>query len=248
MKKALLFTAISAVIFGSCCNQSSDATIEKFNDIQKGVKTAFAPDGRSKTFETTLEKEGNTYVLRGVTTEKEAKDSLLKALETNNIKAQDSLFMLPCAKLGDKIYGVTTQSVVNFRTSGKYSAESATQAMMGTPVKLLQKKGGWTRAITPEGYISWVTSGSIQEMNQEEYNKYMAAPKVIVTDKYVTMTEGPSASSQMVSDAVWGNIFLDLGSNGAWQKVAIADGRTGYLPKSSVQNFDKWLDNLTEMD
>jgi len=244
MKKALLFTAISAVIFGSCCNQSSDATIEKFNDIQKGVKTAFAPDGRSKTFETTLEKEGNTYVLRGVTTEKEAKDSLLKALETNNIKAQDSLFMLPCAKLGDKIYGVTTQSVVNFRTSGKYSAESATQAMMGTPVKLLQKKGGWTRAITPEGYISWVTSGSIQEMNQEEYNKYMAAPKVIVTTKYTTIYEDMSDKSQMVSDAVWGNILLDLGDAGIyWRKVAIADGRTGFIPQRDVQNFDKWLDS-----
>ncbi len=243
MKKILLLTTLATALLGSCCNHSTDATVEKFNDIRKGVKSVWAPDGRSKTFEANLEKEGNGYVLRGVTTEQKAKDSLIKALEINNIKFADSLFMLPCAKLGDKIYGVTTQSVVNFRTSGKYSAESATQAMMGTPVKVLQKKGGWTRAITPEGYISWVTSGSIQEMNEEEFNKYMAAPKVIVTTKYATMTEGPSATSMMVSDVVWGNIFVDLGSQGAWQKVAIADGRTGYLPKSAVQSFDKWLDS-----
>ncbi len=242
MKKILLLTAVSAMFFGSCCNQS-DSTIEKFKDIQKGVKSALAPDGRSKTFETSLEKEGNKYVLRGVTTEQKAKDSLVQALQAANIQFEDSLFMLPCAKLGDKLYGVATQSVINFRTGGKYSAESATQAMMGTPLRILEKKGGWTRAITPEGYISWVTSGSIEYMNEEEFNKYMAAPKVIVTDKYVTMTEGPSASSLMVTDAVWGNILLDLGSVGAWQKVAIADGRTGYLPKSSVQDFNKWLDS-----
>ena len=57
------------------------------------------------------------------------------------------------------------------------------------------------------------------------------------------MTEQPSSSSLMVTDAVWGNIFLDLGTVGAWQKVSIADGRVGYLPKSSVQNFNKWLDS-----
>lgn len=241
MKKILLITAASAMFFASCCNKS-DSTIEKFKEIQKGVKSALAPDGRSKTFETSLEKEGNRYVLRGVTTEQKAKDSLVQALQAANIRFEDSLFMLPCAKLGDKLYGVSTQSVINFRTSGKYSAESATQAMMGTPLRILEKKNGWTRAVTPEGYISWVSSGSIAYMNEEEFNKYMAAPKVIVTDKYTTMYEGPSASSLMVTDAVWGNILLDLGTTGAWQKVAIADGRTGYLPKSSVQNFDKWLD------
>ena len=242
MKKILLITAASAMFFASCCNKS-DSTIEKFKEIQKGVKSALAPDGRSKTFETSLEKEGNRYVLRGVTTEQKAKDSLVQALQAANIRFEDSLFMLPCAKLGDKLYGVSTQSVINFRTSGKYSAESATQAMMGTPLRILEKKNGWTRAVTPEGYISWVSSGSIAYMNEEEFNKYMAAPKVIVTDKYTTMYEGPSASSLMVTDAVWGNILLDLGTTGAWQKVAIADGRTGYLPKSSVQNFDKWLDS-----
>ncbi len=242
MKKILLITAASAMFFASCCNKS-DSTIEKFKEIQKGVKSALAPDGRSKTFETSLEKEGNRYVLRGVTTEQKAKDSLVQALQAANIRFEDSLFMLPCAKLGDKLYGVSTQSVINFRTSGKYSAESATQAMMGTPLRILEKKNGWTRAVTPEGYISWVSSGSIAYMNEEEFNKYMATPKVIVTDKYTTMYEGPSASSLMVTDAVWGNILLDLGTTGAWQKVAIADGRTGYLPKSSVQNFDKWLDS-----
>lgn len=243
MKKILLFSTVMAFAMSSCCNHSSDAVAEKFQDVYKGVKAVHAPDGRSKTFDIKIEKENQNYVLRGSTTEQKAKDSLLEALKINNISVADSVKMLPDAALEGKIYGVATQSVVNFRTSGKYSAESATQAMMGTPVTVLEKKGGWTRAITPEGYISWVTSGSLEYMNKEEFDKYMSAPKVIVTDKYVTMTEQPSASSPMVSDAVWGNIFIDLGTYGAWQKVSIADGRTGYLPKSSVSNFDKWLDS-----
>ena len=244
MRKILLPAILATALLGSCCNHSNDATVEKFNDIKKGVKTVLAPDGRSKTFEATLEKEDGKYVLRGVTTEQKAKDSLVQALQAANIKFEDSLFMLPCAKLGDEVYGVSTQSVINFRTSGKYSAESATQVMMGTPLRILQKKDGWTRAITPEGYISWVTSGSIEYMNEEEFNKYMAAPKVIVTTKYTTIYEDMSDSSQMVSDAVWGNILLDLGDAGIyWRKVAIADGRVGFIPQRDVQNFNKWLDS-----
>lgn len=241
MKKNLLLTALAAVMLSGCCKQSTDATVDKFQDVYKGVKTVFAPDGRSKTFDINIVKEGNAYVLRGVTTERNGKDSLLQALKANNINAIDSIVLLPSAKLGDKIYGVVNQSVINFRTSGKYSAESATQALMGTPLRILEKRGGWTRAITPEGYISWVTSGSITEMNKEDLDVYMAAPKVIVTDKYATLTEKPMEQSEMVSDVVWGNILLDLGTAGSWQKVSISDGRVAYLPKSAVQNFDKWL-------
>ncbi len=244
MKKILLLPAVIAVVMSSCCNNAQDAKITKFEDVYKGVKAVHAPDGRSKTFEMRLAKEDNGYVLRGATTEKVAKDSLLQALKAANVEVLDSVTMLPDAKLGDKIYGVTTQSVVNFRTSGKYSAESATQAMMGTPVKVLEKKGGWTRAITPEGYISWVTSGSIEYMNEAEFNKYTEAKKVIVTDKYVTLYSEPNAKSQMVSDAVWGNILLDLGNSGLfWKKVSIADGREAYVQKSSVEDFGKWLDS-----
>ncbi|MBE6229547.1 MAG: NlpC/P60 family protein [Bacteroidales bacterium] len=245
MKKILLLTSMAAAVLAGCCNHQSDATIEKFNDIKKGVKAVHAPDGRSKTFDASLEKEGDKYVLRGVTTEQQAKDSLAQALKAANIKFEDSLFMLPCAKLGEKTYAVSTQSVINFRTGGKYSAESATQVMMGTPLRLLEKNdNGWTRAITPEGYIAWVTNASYQEMTKEELDAYKAKDKVIVTTKYTTIYEDNSDKSQMVSDAVWGNILIDLGNSGLfWRKVAIADGRTGYIPQKDVTNFDKWLES-----
>lgn len=245
MKKILLLASMAAAVLAGCCNHQQDATIEKFNNIKKGVKAVHAPDGRSKTFDANLEKVGNKYVLKGVTTEQKAKDSLSQALNAANIKFEDSLFMLPCAKLGDKTYAVSTQSVINFRTAGKYSAESATQVMMGTPLRLLEKNdNGWTRAITPEGYIAWVTNASYQEMTKEELDAYKAKDKVIVTTKYTTIYEENSDKSQMVSDAVWGNILIDLGNAGIyWKKVAIADGRTGYIPQRDVTDFKKWLDS-----
>lgn len=241
--KRLSLLALAALLLslGSCRSSSEDATAVKINAIYNGVKSVLAPDSRSKIFEVNVEKRGGEYVLHGATNDAGCRDSLIEALCANNIKVADSICLLPSADLGDKLYGVTAQSVINFRTGDSYSAESATQTLMGTPVGILEKRGGWTRAVTPEGYIAWVSSPSLAEMNLAEFEEYRNGEKVIVTEKYITMYEKPSASSQMVSDAVWGDILLDLGNTGGWKRVAIADGREGYVPDSSVEGLKKWL-------
>ena len=244
MKKLVLLATLPVVaLYGCCGGEKTTKEAAAFETISKEMKAQYAPDGRSKTLEVKLENTANGYALKGVTNQPEAKAAYVKAFEDKGIKVLDSIAMLPSEKLEGKIYGVSNQSVINFRTSGKYSAESATQVMMGTPLQILEKKDGWTRAITPEGYISWVSSGSITYMDKAEFDAYQAAKKVIVTTKYATMYEGPSANSQMVSDVVWGNILLDKGTQGAWLKVAISDGREGYVLKSDVTEFNKWLDS-----
>ena len=242
MKKLILLATLPVVaLYGCCGGEKVSKEAAAFETISKEMKTQYAPDGRSKTLEVKLVETENGYALKGVTNQPEAKEAYVKAFADKGINVLDSIATLPAAELGEKIYGVSNQSVINFRTAGKYSAESATQVMMGTPLQILEKKGGWTRAITPEGYISWVSSGSITYMDKAEFDAYQAAKKVIVTTKYATMYEGPSANSQMVSDVVWGNILLDKGAQGAWQKVAISDGREGYVLKSDVTDFNKWL-------
>ena len=244
MKKLVLLATLPVVaLYGCCGGEKVSKEAAAFETISKEMKTQYAPDGRSKTLEVKLVETENGYALKGVTNQPEAKEAYVKAFADKGIDVLDSIATLPAAELGEKIYGVSNQSVINFRTAGKYSAESATQVMMGTPLQVLEKKGGWTRAITPEGYISWVSSGSITYMDKAEFDAYQAAKKVIVTTKYATMYEGPSANSQMVSDVVWGNILLDKGTQGAWQKVAISDGREGYVLKADVTDFKKWLDS-----
>ena len=244
MKKLVLLATLPVVaLYGCCGGEKVSKEAAAFETISKEMKAQYAPDGRSKTLEVKLVETADGYALKGVTNQPEVKEAYVKAFADKGIAVLDSIQTLPAEDLKDKVYGVSNQSVINFRTSGKYSAESATQVMMGTPLQVLEKKGGWTRAITPEGYISWVTSGSITYMNKEEFDAYKAAKKVIINTKYTTMYEGPSANSQMVSDVVWGNILLDKGAQGAWQKVAISDGREGYVPKADVMDFDKWLDS-----
>lgn len=239
--KSIFFSFLILLFPGILCAQSIEVANKDFAIASKAAKKLYAPDGRSKVFDIQLKEGRGGYVLTGYTTEKIAKDSLISFLKRCDLKITDSIELLPAKELKDKLFGIAIQSVINLRMDNDYAAESGTQIMMGGPLKLLRKSGGWTQVITPEGYISWVTSGSIKEMTKAEFEEYTAKPKVILTSKYTSVTEAPSVDSQQICDAVWGNIFIDLGKSGKFRKVALADGRTGYIPAGQVQDLKKWL-------
>ncbi len=241
MRKILLVSA-SVLILAGCAGNGENQTAAKFKEVCDKVKADNIPDKRVDVFDPVLDNKGETLVLRGVTTNATAKEQLLKGIADASIKVLDSMEILPTAAMGDKIYGVTTLSVINFRTGPDYDAEAATQTMMGAPLKLLMETDGWVRAVTPEGYIAWVRGSGIAKMTKEEFENYIAAPKVVVTDKYISVMETPGGKSP-VSDAVWGNVLLDLGARGSYRAVSLPDGRKGYVNNSSVMDYTKWVNS-----
>lgn len=243
MKKVLF--VVLAFFFVSVCkgDEKSDKVKQLFDKISSEIKAQYAPDRRVKTYEPFLEFSKDGIILRGSTTEPEAKKALLKAIADNNLYVADSMIVLPDPSLGDKIYGITALSVINFRYGPDYDAESATQTVMGTPLRILEKKGGWTRAVTPEGYIAWVTSGSIQPMNEAEYMTWNTSPRLIITTYYTLFRESPSESAAVVMDGVMGNIVRADGESGDYYKVILPNGKSAFVPKVHATCFEKWIDS-----
>jgi len=245
--KKLILSLLVAILAISCTSGKKSEKIQKeFDEMAQQVKQEFAPDRRVKTFEPSVEipEDGDgSLVLKGSTTEAAAKEALLKALLEKNIEVLDSMVILPDPSLGDKTFGITAQSVINFRYGAGYSNESATQALMGAPLRILEKRGGWIRAVTPEGYIAWVTSGSIQPMNQSEFNDWTSAPRLIITTHYTLFCESPSDGSAVISDGVWGNIVRMDGVSGNYYKVILPNGKRAFLLKSHAQDFTKWTES-----
>jgi len=242
MKTRYLFAALLLVAACSAPEQKEDKSLKEINAISNDVKQQHAPDKRSRIYEIVANKDqqGN-YVLRGATNLPEARQALLAALQEKNIVALDSTRILPDAALGEKTYGVTTQSVINFRTGPSYASEAATQTLMGMPLRILEKRNGWTRAITPEGYIAWVSSGGIREMSQAEYDAWTSAEKIIITTHYALFREQANANGAVVSDGVWGNIVRADGESGAYYRVILPTGLNAFVLKRDAQKLGAWL-------
>ena len=145
-------------------------------------------------------------------------------------------------------YGVVDISVCNLRATPDFDAEMASQALLGTPVHILQiaEKNNWPEVQTPDTYTGWVHRDAITLLSFEEYHAWNAAPKIIVTALAGTVSEGPSAKAATISDVVAGDRLRDLGRQGRYYRVGFPDGRIGYLHKSLGQPEAKWRKDLVQ--
>ncbi|MEJ2614052.1 MAG: glycoside hydrolase, partial [Ignavibacteriaceae bacterium] len=114
--------------------------MERIKSVINELEQKYAPDSRTAIFKISAEQENDNYILKGETNFTSAKEELLRKL--NNFNTIDQIKILPDSDLGEDIYGIINLSVANLRTKPENQAEMASQALLGTPIKVLKKKKG----------------------------------------------------------------------------------------------------------
>lgn len=209
------------------------------------VKAAHAPDKRVALFAVEVKEQKDRLVLAGETNLPAAKKQLLDSLQNKGISFTDSISMLPAAALEGKIHALVNNSVANIRSAARHSAELATQALLGTPLKVLKKEGEWFLVQTPDQYISWVDHGGIVSLGEEELREWKAAPKIIYTRVAGFSYTQESEQSLPVSDLVMGNILVKSGESGDYFAVEYPDGRKAFVLKSEAKELNQWLEQAS---
>lgn len=218
------------------------------DDVIKDVKLQYAPDTRVAVWSVTADKQGdNSVVLRGKTDNPDAKEALLRGLNAVNITYKDSIILLPDATV-EKPWALVSISVACLRGEPRSGAELVSQAIMGTPVKVLECDGGMSRVQTPDGYISYVTDSSLQFLSDNEFSAWKKARRMVVTANLSMAYENPEENiDAAVSDLLLGNIVEYKGENGGFFFVSLPDGRTGYVNKTDVKDFSEWAKQNFDM-
>lgn len=139
--------------------------------------------------------------------------ALLGGAATNALRAEEALARL---------------SVVSMRSRPAHSAEQVSQALMGTPVDVIEKGADWSRVRTPDGYEGWIINHSLTFLSDAEMASWRRAPKVMVTEPF----EFHDADRR--TDLVCGDVLTDLGDS-----LRLPDGRmilrpAGVTPLDSV--------------
>jgi len=211
-----------------------------FDATLTGIRDHFRPDKRVAVFDISASLSENMLVLRGETDHPAAHDSVLSAASALGVPVVDSITVLPRASLGDSTYGIIVVSAANVRSMPDHSAELATQVTMGLVIKLLKRGRGHYYVQSHDGYLGWLEPDHFQRTSKAGTEAWAAAKKVIVTEYFDIVRSQPSRSSLPVSDVIIGNILQTGDRSGDWQGVLFADGRTGYLPVTSVMDYDAW--------
>lgn len=214
--------------------------------LNDSLKRIYAPDRRVALFDVDYTVADKHVMLRGVTTSAEAKTALAEGLKQKGYEVMDCLQLLPDEQaLEGKVYGIVNVSVCNLRAEGDFSSEMMTQALMGMPVKVLQRDG-WYRVQTPDNYISWVHRVGIHPVTEEELTAWNRAEKVVVTSHYGFVYSEANEGSQTVSDVVAGDRLKLEGRKGAFYRVSYPDGRTGYVSRKIAKTEKEWRATLKQ--
>lgn len=153
--------------------------------------------------------------------------------------------------------GLISIPVASIRTEPAHKAEISTQGIMGTPVRILEKKDGWLHVQTPEGYKGWVPDSSVAEKTPDEFSQWrMSQDRRIATGFWQDkIYSDPYASGprDIISDIVLGTIVeIDpeanfLHNNSDRVAVILPDGRRGWT-SASLTPLSSWADQEFDAD
>ncbi|QNM84192.1 C40 family peptidase [Polaribacter pectinis] len=242
MKLVKICLLIASIIFISCNNNS--LLISGLKGVNEGIKEQYAPDKRTAIYTIDFNSLDGKIFIEGETDSKEAYLKLIDSLKILDVEVINKVRILPDTVLGNKMFAVARNSVINIRSEPKHSAELGTQGLLGMPLKVLDKQGDFYRIQTPDRYISWVDKGGIYRMNKGEYDNWNTSKKVLFTQNFGYVYSKRNSNSNIVSDITLGGILKYLSEDASFYEVKYPDNRTGFIKKSESIIYDQWLQKL----
>ncbi|MFN8206475.1 MAG: C40 family peptidase [Bacteroidales bacterium] len=239
--RILLLAVFIFLSFRSIGIQGQDQqNADKVREIVSQVQASLAPDKRTAICEISIHSSPDgILVLKGKCSVKEIKTSLQSSLQKAGIAWKDSINLLPDPEL--KPYALVRLSVANLRSAPSHAAELATQALLGSPLLVLEAKEEWYRVQTPDNYIAWVDQGGISLLKASDFEKWRASKRLIFLENYGSVYREASKSSPLVSDLVAGDILEYSRLEKGFYEISFPDGRTGFVPAAECRDFGQWM-------
>ncbi len=215
------------------------ASATDVDSLLNDLKARIAPDGRVAIWKLKTTMEGDVAVIDGTVGYQDQLDAINSELELYSINYRNNVKVLANDIATSEQWALVKLSIATLRCEPKHAGEVATQALMGMPLRVIEKCGEWIRVQCPDNYIAYVPESSIMFVSQQELDKWKGTERYIVTvydDQLVAEQKG----DETVSDLVLGDILNFVQKKGKWIQLATPDGRTGWVKTSSVEKFDKW--------
>ncbi len=229
--RAILCIALAGSLLVGCAQKHE---IVKKSIIAK-VQEKFVPDSRLGVFDIRI----TNGRLEGKTTSQAAKEELTKAFG----ESAHTVVVLPDqVSLCQNTFGFVRVPVATLYTEPSYTSSVLTQAVLGTPIQILQKNG-WLQIKLPDGYIAWAVPEQIFSCDETTYKSVSSRLTWVVRATEAALREKPDCRSQRLCLLPAGARLFPRGEHqGPWQGVELADGTRGFVLSSHIQSITSLLE------
>lgn len=214
---------------------------ETLSQELQSLQKKLVPDKRVAILEFELkDTPQHNIIISGVTDMPDAKAQIIQFLTDKKVSFIDSLKVLPDSSMGDKIWALAILSVSNIRALPDDVSELVSQALMGTPLRVLDHNNKWYRIQTPEKYIGWMDSSGLQLFTANEMEYWRKADRYLYNHLSGYAYDAPTLRGNIITDLVLGDLFEVESAVNRFLKIKIPDGRRGYVRKSDCISFHDW--------
>jgi len=214
---------------------------ETLSQELQSLQKKLVPDKRVAILEIELkDTPQHNIIVSGVTDLPEAKAQIIQFLTDNKVSFIDSLRVLPDSSMGDKIWALAILSVSNIRALPDDVSELVSQALMGTPLRVLDHNNKWYQIQTPEKYIGWMDGSGLQLFTANEMEYWRKADRYLYNHLSGYAYDAPTLRGNIITDLVLGDLFEVESAVNRFLKIKIPDGRRGYVRKSDCISFHDW--------
>jgi len=228
----LLILSLILLTYGSC-DFRTGRIIRGVNKLMESLKSEHLQDTRTTYWNIWLQGEDGTYSVQGELVSREAFEALDNALKEQFPEVENRVVLLTDERVTPVVNGLVNNSVIHLRREPSSKTEMVTQALMGSPVRILKVEGSKALIQIPSGYLGWINVPEVQPLDSEELKLYREAQQIIFTDQYGMVFTEADERSLPVSDVVTGCILVQLSSSGEFLQVRYPDGRIGWTKKAS---------------
>lgn len=212
-----------------------------------GVQAEYAPDRRVARVDVEARTADGTIVLSGETTDPAARTALLAALDRAGVSYRDEIVVLPDPALGAAVWALANNSVSNLRTTPGHSAELATQVLLGTPLRVLKRQGGFYLVQTPDRYLAWVDGDGIHRVADADVAAHAVAPRLVYLRTAGIARSEPRDDAEPVADLVLGSLLelvAPAREGDRFHRVRMPDGRPAWVARDESAFWDDWIRSL----
>ena len=240
-----VFGFLLVFLIVGACSSRTDRTIAEIHTLLDSLQSEYAPDTRIELWAMELSGSKDSISLSGEVANKAAYKAIVRAIDQRFPKVKNGLVLLPEGGSGQFVNGLINNSVANIRAEPSSRTEMVTQALLGTPIRILKEENGWCFVQTPNGYLGWVNDFETQSIDKTKLAGFRDAQKIIFTEQFGFSYTKPDVNSMPVSDLVIGCLLPVAGSETGksgksdFYQVIYPDGRLAWVKKDEAVIAEK---------
>jgi len=234
-----VFPLLIIALIALSCNVRMNRTVSEIHIILDSLKGVYAYDTRIAYWKPEASIVSGSVMLHGEVADVLAYQAIIESVLGRYPEIAFDLRLLPEEQTGRLVNGLVNNSVVHIRSSPSHRAEMVTQAMLGTPLRILKEENDWFLVQTPNLYLGWLDGAALHPMNTSDLDTFRMARKVVYLEQYGFSYTEPVDGSQPVSDLVIGCILQVVNREAGYYQVLYPDGRMGWVKTGEVRDANE---------